>query len=1062
MPAVISKFFIVRPIVAIVIAILTVALGAISALSLPLAQYPQIVPPIVQVTATYPGANAMQVQESVATPIEQQVTGVEGMLYMRSINSSVGNMTLQASFGIDTDPSIDQDNVNIRLQNAMSELPKEVNAEGLTVRMSVFTPMMLVEVYSPNGEYDREFLSNYAYIHLNDPIARVYGVGQTMVFGAAEYAMRIWLRPDKLATYGIRTQDVTDAIEAQNSINPLGRIGAEPSPPSQELTYSITGQGRLVTPEEFADIVIKAKDDGSMVRVGDVARVELGAQNYNNYATRGKSGVAIIDVEQAPGTNAVESAKRIRALMEELSEDFPPGIEYRIALDTTLAVTAGIYDIVITLVIALGLVILVVFLFLQGWRATLIPLVAVPVALIGTFIFFPALGFSINTLSLFGMVLAVGLVVDDAIVVVEASHRHVDAGMPPKEAALQAMKEVTGPVVAVALILAAVFIPTAAIPGITGQLYKQFAVTIAISVLLSAFNALTLSPALCAMLLRPSGNSRGPLRKFYVIFNRWFGKTRKGYVKVSHYLVRRVAIAILALVAVTVGAYAIGKDIPSAFIPDEDQGYYFIEYQLPAGASMQRTRELAHDVGKLIEEVPGVESYINVQGFDFIAQTYTTFTGNAFITLKPWSERKSADTQIEAIVARTNELLDEKITGGLSFAFAPPPIPGIGAANGFDLMIQDRAGKGPEYLEHWTDKFVEAAKKRPEVGSIRSNWIPSVPQQRLVVDRDQVKTLGIEVEQVYATLADSFGSTYVNLFNRFGRTWRVYVQADHEYRDDTDGLDLIYVQNNQGEMVPLSAVAHWETTYGPEFTTRVNEYMSAELVGKAAKGHSSNDVMTALEEVADEVLPRDMGTMWYGMSYQQNLARTGIPVGAIFGMSLFSVFLIMAAQYESWAVPLAVLLGTPVAVLGGLAALMLRGYENSVYAQIGLVMLIGLAAKNAILIVEFAKARYDEGEELVRATLAGARLRLRPIIMTALAFIMGTVPLAVATGAGAVGRRVLGSVVIGGMLTATFLAIFIIPVAFVVVMRLFRVKRRDRHEMEKLVLPPSGNLRSEG
>ena len=1029
-----------------VISIIIVVVGLVSMASLPIAQFPNIVPPEIQISATYSGADALLVEGAVAAPIEEQVTGVQDMAYMRSYNSSTGNFTLDVTFNLGTDSNSDQNNTFVRLQNAMADLPESVQKQGLTVRQASSSPMMLIAVYSPDESYDIQFLSNYVYINMNDPITRVYGVGQVTVYGAGEYAMRIWVQPDRMASLGVQVSDIEDALNGQNAANPSGQLGAQPAPPGQQFTYTVRSQGRLTTPEEFGDVIVKAKTDGSLVRIKDVARVELGVESYTVNSTYDGGPSAIISIQQSPGTNAVQSAQAVRKLLAELGEHFPSGIEYSVALDTTKAVTASIDDIITTLWQALALVMLVVFIFLQGWRATLIPLIAIPVALIGTFIFFVPLGFSINTLSLFGLVLAVGLVVDDAIVVVEAVEHHIEEGKSPKEATLQAMREVKGPVVAVALILAAVFIPTAAIPGITGQLYQQFAVAIACSVAISAFNALTLTPALCALLLKPRQKQRGMLAKFYGLFNKGVAKTTSGYMKTCHFLVRKTAIAMFLLVGIAVAAGFMGYKIPTAFIPDEDQGYFFIEYQLPSSASLQRTTAVANGISDVIKELPGVESTINVQGYDFISAVNTTYDGFAAVMLKPWSERDSKALGVNAIMKDANERLAAQIPGAQAFAFPPPAIPGVGTAGGFDLMIQDKGGNTPAYLEKWTNVFLEAAAKRPEVDSIHSLWIPSVPQKYAEVDRAKVRKLGVEISDVQDTLTAFLGGLYVNLFNRFGRTWQVYIQADGQYRQTPNDIEDFYVRNESGDMVPVNTLMQWKDVQGPEFTNRMNEYRAAEVVGSSAEGYSSNDVMTALEEVAKEVLPNDMGFEWYGMSYQQNLARTGTPASYIFALSLFFVFLIMAAMYESWSLPLAVLFCTPIAVFGAFGGLMLRGFQDNVYAQIGLIMMIGLSAKNAILIIEFAKMRFDEGHELLAATLEGAELRLRPIVMTAFAFILGTLPLAIATGSGAIGRQVLGTVVVFGMLASTFIAVFIIPVSFVVVMQWFKVKRRARDE----------------
>ncbi len=1048
-----SRFFVFRPVFAIVLSIVIVALGLLAMQSLPVAQYPNIVPPMVQVSATFPGADALSVEEAVAAPIEQQVTGVDGMLYMQSLNAGNGMMNLQVTFELDTNSNDDQSATNIRLQNALSQLPDSVQAQGLVVRQAGTLPLMFIALYSPDGSVSPEYIANYAYIYVNDPLTRVYGVGQVNIYGLGGYAMRIWMRPELMATFGVQASDLRAAILAQSTITPAGRLGAEPAPPGQAFTLSVLTQGRAKTPEEFGDIIVKAREDGSLVRIRDVARVEQGAATYDHYDVIDGKPATILAIMQAPDTNSVQCSKAVRAKLAELATRFPPGIAVDVGLDTTAAVTAGVDEIIETLWIALGLAILVVFVFLQSWRATLIPLVAVPVSLIGAFVVFVPLGFSINTLSLFGLVLAIGLVVDDAIIVVEAVERNMERGLAPREATLAAMKQVASPVVATALILAAVFIPAALMPGITGELYQQFALAIAVSVAISAFNALTLSPALCALILKPKGEKLRLGERVFAPFNRAFERMTGRFVGVCRFLVRKLVVALVALAALTAGAAVLGKRLPPSFIPTEDQGYFFVGYQLPAAASVQRTAEVSTQIDELLKDLPGVSKRFNIWGYDFIAQVPMTNAGFVVFTLKPWAERTTPELSVDGLMATVRRQLGAKIPGAFTFVFPPPAIPGIGQSGGVSLMLQDLSGRSPEYLAEQTARFVEAATKEPEVAMLHSVWVPSVPKRRLEVDRAKARKLGVAIEDVDQSIAAAIGSSYVNLFNRFGRTWQVYLQAEPGARDQEEDLQRFYVRNAEGGMVPLTTVASWSDVEGPEFTTRVNEYRAAQLVGQATPGISSGEIMDKLEEVAARVLPSDMSLMWWGMSYQEDVARKGTSPLFVFGLSLFFVFLILAAQYESWSLPLAVLFCTPVAALGAIGALVLRGYDNDVYAQIGLVVLVGLSAKNAILIVEFAKSRYDEGMDLYEATLEGARLRLRPILMTAFAFIAGTVPLAIATGSGAIGRRILGSTVIGGMLAAALVAVFLIPASFVVVMRLFRVKRRDRSAAERASVP---------
>jgi hydrophobe/amphiphile efflux-1 (HAE1) family protein len=1044
-----SKFFINRPIVAMVIAIVMVIVGAVTILSLPIAQFPNIAPPEVQVLATYVGADAQTIEQSVATPIEQQMSGVDNSNYMYSLNATAnGGMTLIVNFDVKTDPNTDLILTQIREAQAVSQLPADVINYGITLRKSVTAPLMLVSLYSPNGTYDARFLSNYAYINLNDPLTRLPGIGQVQIFGAGQYAMRLWVKPDQLAKLSITVPDIISAIQTQNTVNPAGQVGGEPVPKGQEYTYSVRAQGRLTSPEEFGQIVVRETQNGGIVRVKDVARVELGAQDYTVVSRMNGKPSAIIAVYQLPGSNAVDAAAGVKKMMAEAKQRFPQDMDYVISLDQTLSVTQGIKEIIKTLLEAIVLVIIVVYIFLQGWRTTLIPLLAVPVSLIGTFVFFPVFGFSINTISLLGLVLAIGLVVDDAIVVVEGVERHIEEGMSPKEAALKAMEELSGPVIGIALVLSAVFVPTAFIPGITGRLYQQFAVTIAISVIFSAFNALTLSPALSALMLRPKKESKGPLRRFFNWFNRVFGRATNGYVRLSGALIRKSAIALIMLAVFGVAAGFFSNKVPSSFLPDEDQGYLFINLQLPNAASLQRTDEAAREIEKILAQTPGVEYTTSVVGFSLLSFVRTSYNAFFFVTLKPWDERKTREEQYQEIKARLNQKLSQ-IPEGIAFNFPPPAIPGVGTSGGFTFVLEDRAGKDVQFLANNLNTFLAAAHKRPEIGFLATTFLPSVPQQFVEVDRDKVIKQGVAVNDVYRTLQAFMGGFFINYFNRFGRQWQVYIEAEGEYRTRAENAGQFYVRNNNGEMVPLAALTKFESRPGPEFTMRFNEYRSAQINGSAAPGYSSAQAMKALDETFAQTMPREMGYDYKDISFQEKKAQEGVPASVIFGFSLLFVFLILAALYESWSLPFSVLLSTPVAVFGAFAVLWLRrtvaGWffpaymvqiENDVYSQIGLVMLIGLTAKNAILIVEFAKDQYEKGNPLVDAALEGARLRLRPILMTSFAFILGVVPLWTASGAGSVARQIIGTTVIGGMLAASVLGIFLIPAIFYVVERL--------------------------
>ena len=1039
-----------------VISILMVIVGLVAMSSLPVAQLPSIVPPEVQVQATFLGADSVTVEQAVATPLEQQINGVDNMLYMYSVNANNGLMTLYVDFDLSTDPNTDQVLTQMRLGQAQSQLPSEVNNYGVVVKKSQSSPLLQFALYSPRGTYDQTFLANYAYINISDPLSRAQGVGNVQIFGAGQYAMRLWVKPDLLAKLQVTVSEIVDALNKQNTVNPVGQVGAEPIPQGQELTYTLRAQGRLVTEEEFGNIVIRANPDGSRVYAKDVARIELGGQNYTTLGRFNGRPAAIISVYQLPGSNAIETAGGVKKLMQEWKQRFPEDLDYAVALDTTLAVTEGIKEIVVTLFEALGLVIIVVFFFLQGWRATLIPLCAVPVSLVGTFVFFPFFGFSINTLSLFGLVLAIGLVVDDAIVVVEAVEHHIEEGLSPKEATLKAMEEVSGPVVAIALILAAVFVPTAFIPGITGRLYQQFAVTIAVSMLISAFNALSLSPALASLLLRPRKESRGWVGQFFRGFNRWFGRATDGYVGVCGHMMRRAKRTLLFLVVVLGGVVLFGMKLPSGFLPEEDQGYFYLDVQLPAAASLQRLDTVCRSIETILKETPGVEVFNTIVGYSILSQVNTTYNAYFSVTLKPWEERKRPEEKYDAIMTHVNRELS-RLPQTEAFAFSPPAIPGIGTSGGLTFMLEDRVGKGIDFLATNAQRFIDAARQRPEFASVTTSFSPAVPQLYARVDRDKVLTHGVALGDVYQTLQAFMGGPFINYFNRFGRQWQVYTQADGVYRTRAENIEQFYVRNKRGQMVPLSALVAVERTQGPEFTVRYNEYRAAQINAIQAPGYSSAQATAALEEVFRQTMPSEMGYDYLGMSYQQKVAAEGVPPFIIFGLSLLFVFLILAAQYESWSLPFSVLLGTPVAVMGAFLGLFVRGQENNVYAQIGLVMLIGLAAKNAILIVEFAKMRYEEGRSIVEAALDGARLRLRPILMTAFAFILGTVPLAIASGSGAKSRQILGTVVIGGMLAATLIAVFLIPVTFYVVEKL--AEKRGR---EMVVEPRGSRVSAEG
>ena len=1040
-----AKFFVNRPIVAIVISIVMVIVGAVALRGLPIAQYPDITPPLIQITTTFTGASAVDVEQAVATPIEQQVNGVDNMLYVKSTNANDGTLKTEVSF--DVGSNLDMSNVLVqnRVSQAMATLPQSVKEYGVTVKKSLSFPLALVALTSPDGAWDSVFMSNYAAININDKLKRIRGVGDITLFGGSDYAMRIWVRPDRLAALSLTVVDLKNAIAAQNTLSPAGQIGGSPAPKGTQFTYTVKTQGRLLNAEEFGNVIVRSNPDGSQVRLRDVARIELGSLLYNSTGRLNGKPAAVIAVYQAPGSNALAVRDEVLKTMKELAPAFPKGLVYTISLDTTEAISEGISEIVHTLFEAVLLVILVVFIFLQNWRATLIPLLTVPVSLIATFAVFPILGFSVNTLSLLGLVLAIGIVVDDAIVVVEAVMHHIEHGMDPKAATLKAMEEVSGPVVAIALVLSAVFVPVAFMGGITGRLYQQFAVTIAISVCFSAFNALTLSPALAAKLLRPKGESKSFLDPFYGWFNRIFGRFTDGYTSFTSVLIRkslRSAIFIGILVLLTGGLV---RSLPTGFLPDEDNGYFMVNCQLPDAASLERTDATLQKVERILQASPAVESATTVTGFSLLTGSLAPNTGFLFVKLKPWHERKDVKERADIAMKLLNLEFYKQVPEAQVFAFAPPPIPGLGSGSGFTFMLQDRSGQSPAALADMTAKFMAEAKKRPEIGRISAVYRASVPQVFADIDRDKALKLGIPLSDVNGTLGALLGSSYVNDFNRFGRVYKVFMQAEPEFRASPKSLGLFFVRTGDGRMVPLDTLVSTKDTSGPDFTTRFNLSRAAEISGVPGEGYSSDQALAALEETAAKVLPTGWGYDWSNMSYQEKKAAG--TAGAVFVFAMVFVFLILAAQYESWSLPLSVVLGTPFAAFGAFAGLWVarhalpsvfgQSYVVNIFAQIGLIMLVGLAAKNAILIVEFAKENVEKkGMGAVEAALDAAKLRFRPILMTAFAFILGTLPLVRASGAGAESRKVMGVAVFAGMLIATILAVLLVPVLFAIVEKL--------------------------
>jgi len=1022
-----ADFFIRRPIVAMVISILTVIIGGFVLLRLPISEYPEVSPPVVQVTATFRGADAEAVEATVATPLEAQINGVENMLYMKSVDSSDGQMALSVTFDIGTDVSINQVNTQNRASLALPRLPESVAREGVKVERASPDILMVIGLFSPEQSYDATFLSNYATINMIDALARVPGVGQVKNFTAQDYAIRLWLDPDRMTALGITPQDVIGAVQEQNVQAAAGTIGGEPAPAGQEFQYNVRASGLLAEPAEFEQIIVRANPDGSQVKLHDVARVELGAQVYKIIARSDGSPAAALGLYLAPGANALATARELKRQLAEMKERFPPDIDYAITLDATLPISASMDEIVHTLIEALVLVIVVVFVFLQSWRATLIPMLTVPVALLGAFILFPLLGFTVNTLTLFGLVLAIGIVVDDAIVVVEAVQHHLEHGLDPRAATVKAMQEVSGPVVAIALILCAVFVPVAFMGGLTGQLYQQFAITIAAAVVFSAINALTLSPALAAKLLRPPKPARGPLGWFFGRFNRAFDAFTQSYTGLTGHLVRRAGRAMLLLVVAVVGVWLLGQRVPQGFIPDEDKGYFFVDAELPQAASLQRADELTRKLEELVRQTPGVRSVLALAGNSIMNGVAMPNAVTLFVGLEDWEQRQTAETHVRGILARLMTQF-AAIPEGRVLAFGPPALPGYGSASGFTFELQDRSGGTVQKLAEMTQTFNAEAAKRPEIARLYSGFRPTVPQVKVDLDREKCRTLGVEVNDVYSTLQAFLGGAFVNDFNRFGRVFRVYLQAEPAYSNDPADIEKLHVRSATGAMIPLGTLVSVGTVQGPAFITRYNLFRAAEISGAPAPGYSSAQAIAAMEEVARDTLPRDFGFEWTGLTYQEK--KSAGQAGQIFALAIVFVFLLLAAQYESWSLPFAVLLATPLVVLGTFLGLLSRQFDNNVYAQIGMIMLIGLAAKNAILIVEFAKQKHEEGLPLAEAALEGARLRLRPILMTSFAFILGAVPLAIASGSGAESRKVMGTAVVFGMGVATLIGIFVIPACY--------------------------------
>lgn len=1035
-----ATFFVDRPVFAIVIALVIVILGGVAIPTLPIATYPELVPPVVQIIASYRGGNAQDLETTVAQPLEQQLVGLDGMLYFYSRSSNDGVLTIDVTYELGTDI----DMATVRTQNkvnlALPSLPPEVQRVGVTVKKVSSAFLFAVAVTSKDDRYDSLFLSNFATINLLDKVGSIPGVGDSAVAARQDYGMRVWINPDKMAKLGLTATDVNRAIQSQNRQNPAGALGQEPAPKGTDFQYPVTASGRLLEPQQFDNIIVRAQPDGSFLRLRDVGRVELGAQDYKGFNRLSGKAAAVMIVYLSPGANAVETGDRVKAFLEEAKRDFPAGIDYTVSYDATLFPRAAIKDVLITLLEAIVLVIIVVFVFLQNWRATLIPLLAVPVSIVGTFAVFPLLGFSINMTSMFGLVLAIGIVVDDAIVVVEAVQHNIDTGMSPRDATIKAMNEVSGPVIAIALVLSAVFIPVAFLGGISGQIYRQFALTIAVSVLLSAVCALTLSPALSSMLLRPAKTTQGLMGSLFARFNTFFESATNRYVSGVKMFIRRTAFALLLLLGFYAATAGLFKLVPAGFLPDEDQGVMFVAVRLPDGASLERTTDVTRDVEKTLLAIPGISRTTVLGGLDITTRTNNSNVATVIASLTPWEERGSKDLKFASILQQANMRLFP-LKEAFVFGFGLPPILGLGTAGGFEFMLQDRAGGDLQSLADASQRLIDEARKDPALSNVVSAFRVSIPGYRVDLDVDKAQTLGIPSSDVYDSLQTFLGGLYVNDFNRFGRTWRVIMQAEPELRSQPSDVNRFYVRTPGNDMVPLSTLVKITPTSSPDVVYRYNRYRAASIIGSAAPGASSGQAIAAMERIAAQVLPQGFSFQWTGTVFQQKLSE-GKEI-YIFGFAALLVFLFLAALYESWVIPLAVVLAIPIGVFGAMLGVFSRSYAYDIYAQIGIVTLIGLASKNAILIVEFAKLKREEGLPIIEAAVEAAKLRIRPIIMTSFAFILGVLPLLYASGAGGSARRALGTTVFAGMAAATMIAVFLVPVLYVLAERFVESRRKS-------------------
>ena len=1026
-----AKFFIHRPVFAIVISLIIVLAGGISIGSLPVAQYPQISPPTVEVEINYPGANAETVEQSIATNVEAEVNGAENMIYMSSKSSSDGRYVLTCTFKVGANLDLANVDINNRVNKATAKLPTEAINYGISVKKKSPDILLAISIYSPDSTYDETFISNYTSINLVDPIARVPGVGSTMIVGQRDYAMRFWVRPDKLAKLGLTGNDLANVVKEQNLVAPAGQVGQPPAKTGTQFQYTVNVKGRLTDPEEFENMIVRTQSDGSILRMKDVSRTELSGKSYTSYGRKDSIPATVLIIYQLPGANAIQTVANIRKLLGEAEKNLPSGLNFRISLDTTKFVEVAIHEVFLALRDAIILVLIVVFIFLGNFRATFIPMLAVPVSLVGTFAAFTALGFSVNTLTMLAIVLAVGIVVDDAIVVVEAVEHHIEHGLSPLEATERAMDEVSGPVVAIGLVLCAVFVPVSFMGGIVGQLYRQFAITISVSVILSVIVALTLTPALCQMMLRPRKEIRGPIGAFLRGFNKIFNKTTNGYLFGVGFFLRKAVIGVACLLGLWFGAGSLLMSLPTGFVPNEDQGYFFTVFTLPEGASMERTEQLTKRAEADLKTIPGVQEVLTTGGLNLLTNAYTSNNASVITMLEPWEERKSQEEQLKAILMAARKKF-AAYPEAISLVFPPPPINGLGNASGFVFELQDRVGRTPQDLATAKEKLMQAMAQRRELTGIYSGYSTSTPQIKLDIDRDKVRTLNIPINNVFQGLQIYLGGLQVNDFNLFGRTYKVMLQAEQDFRKSPESINDIFIRSNDNSMVPMSTVSKIGMTTGPDILQRYNMFRTAEINGANGPGISTGEALDIMDDLAVKELSQGYSYEWTSIAYQEKEA--GGSQGPIFGMAMIFVFLVLAAQYESWAVPFSVLLGLPICVCGAFLGVKLVGLENNVYVQIGIVALMGLAAKNAILIVEFAKEYHEKkGMSLFEAATEGARLRFRPIMMTAFAFILGVVPLVIASGAGAAARVSIGIAVFAGMLFASTVGLFFIPMLYVLI-----------------------------